>query len=101
MSRIKAKDSVHVFERVAERTTLSKRDAKRLIKEAQTAGKAYSNIPPGPLADYIKSKGTTKRVKVYQGYVFIFARTTTACITMYPIDEEVLKAQEEFDKKND
>lgn len=98
MSRIKRKNPIHVFKRAAERTDFSKREAQRLIKEAQTAGKAYGNIPPGPLADYIKSKGNTKRVKVYQGYVFIFARTSTACITMYPIPEEVLKAQDEFEK---
>lgn len=72
MSRIKRKNPIHVFKRAAERTDFSKREAQRLIKEAQTAGKAYGNIPPGPLADYIKSKGNTKRVKIYQGYVFIF-----------------------------
>lgn len=99
MSKSRVRNTDHVYKRVSERTNLSKSEAKRLIKQAQKYGKTYKKLPPGPLADYLKSKGKYKRVKIYEGYVFVFAKTSTSCITMYPIDEEIQKAQRIFDKK--
>lgn len=99
MSRTKAKNSEHSLLRAKERTDLSKSQIKQMIKEAQTAGIAYANLKEGPIRDFVKSKGTMKRVKVYKNHVFVFAKTSTACITMYPLDESLLIAQEEFDAR--
>ena len=99
MSRTKVKNSKHSYDRVKERTNLSKRETEKLMKEASRYGISAGNIPDGPLRRYIASKGDAKRVKYFKGYVFIFAKTSTSCITMYPVDEEVLKAHELVDKK--
>ena len=99
MSRTVVKNSNHSYERVKERTNLSKRETIKLMKEASRYGLSANNIPEGPLRNYVASKGNNKRVKYYKGYIFIFAKTSTSCITMYPVDEEVLKAQEMVDKK--
>lgn len=69
------------------------------MKEASRYGISAGNIPDGPLRRYIASKGDAKRVKYFKGYVFIFAKTSTSCITMYPVDEEVIRAEEEARKK--
>ena len=99
MSRTKVKNSNHSYERVKERTNLSKRETKQLMKEASRYGLSAGNIPEGPLRTYVASKGDNKRVKYYKGYIFIFAKTSTSCITMYPVDEDVLKAEEEYRNK--
>ena len=99
MSRTKVKNSNHSYARVRERTSLSKRETVKLMKEASRYGLSAGNIPDGPLRKYVASKGDAKRVKYYKGYIFIFAKTSTSCITMYPADEEVLAAQAEAEKK--
>ena len=98
MSRTKVKNSNHSYERVKERTNLSKRETKQLMKEASRYGLSAGNIPEGPLRTYVASKGDNKRVKYYKGYIFIFAKTSTSCITMYPVDEDVLKAETNKEK---
>ena len=98
MSRRRVKDSFHSFIRAKERTPLLKREIERLIWEAQRAGKSYMTLKDGPIKDFLESKSKTKRVKLYKNYVFVFARTSTACITMYPLREDLITKQEEYDK---
>lgn len=97
MSRSKVKNSEHSYQRSKERTPLYKRQAKKLMKEASRCGKAAGNLPEGPLKKYVESKGKQKRVKCYQGYIFVFAKTSTSCITFYPVKEEILEAQKQYD----
>ena len=99
MSRKRTKNSDHAYERAKQRTGMSKRQAKQMMREAQTAGVAVDNLPPGPIKNYIKKKGTHKRVKVYKNHVFVFSKTSTTCITMYPLADWLIKAQREFDSK--
>ena len=99
MSRTKIKNSAHSYERAKERTNIPKRRIKQMMKQASISGVAYGNLPNGPIKDYIGTKGNSKRVKVYMNHVFIFAKNSTACITMYPLDQELIDAQKEYDSK--
>ena len=98
MARAKVKNSNHSYDRVKERTNLSKRETIKLMKEASRSGVSAGCMKPGPLREYLEKKGDAKRVKYYKGYIFIFAKTSTSCITMYPVDESVLLAQDIFEK---
>ena len=99
MSRARVKNSAHSYDRVKERTNLSRRETIKLMKEASRYGVSAGCMKPGPLKEYLASKGDAKRVKYYKGYIFIFAKNSTSCITMYPVDEEVLRAEDIFNKK--
>lgn len=93
------KNSSHSINRARERSNLSKRKTNSLMKEASKYGLSYDHLPEGPLREYIRKRSYFKRVKLYKGHVFVFAKTSTACITMYPVDPQVLMEQEEFDKQ--
>ena len=98
MSRTRVNNSRHSYDRARDRTNLSKRAVEKLIKEASSYGVSAGSMPNGPLRRYIASKGDKKRVKYFKGYVFVFAKTSTSCITMYPADEEVIEAEKEARK---
>ena len=99
MSRAKASNHKHALERGHARLNLPRKQVERLIKEAQTAGKTYDHLPLGPIRSFIKSRGQHKRVKLYQDIVFVFSKTSTACITLYKLDEELIKKQKEYEEK--
>lgn len=99
MSRNKVKNTKHSIIRARERTDLNKKQIKNLIKEAQTAGIAAGNMRDGPIKTYLKSTGNHKRIKIYKDYVFVFNKTSTSCITLYPLKTELKEKQAEYDKK--
>ena len=47
-------------------------------------------MEPGPEKDFVSKKqqgNPHKRIKLYQGYVFVFCSTSTKCITVYPLPD--------------
>lgn len=101
MSRVKSRNTDHAYIRAAERCGLSKRRAEELMKQAQRHGIAPGNLPPSDLRDYLYDKqlSTNRRIKLYENYIFVFASTSTKCITMYPLDMSVVEKWAEKMKK--
>jgi hypothetical protein len=60
------------------------------MKEAQRHGKTYANLPEGELKNFLEArqKNQHRRIKYYNGYIFVFASTSTRCITVYPYEPE-------------
>lgn len=101
MSRNHTANTRHGTQRAVERTTnLSKRELSDMIRAASKRGLTAEMLPPGPLRTYVAQRGTKKRVKYYRDYLFIFQRTSTSLITMYPIPETVKLAQADYDQKH-
>jgi hypothetical protein len=97
MSRIKAPNTDHAYFRAAERCGWGKKKAKEMMKLAQRYGKCWQNLPPGPGRDWLQGKQEVnrRRIKYYNGYVFVFASTSTRCITVYPHDLEAESENED------
>jgi hypothetical protein len=90
MSRLKARNTNHAYFRAAERCGWDKKKAEQMMRYASKNGKAPYSLPPGPERDYLirKQQCTHRRIKLYLGYVFVFASTSTKCFTVYPMPEE-------------
>ena len=90
MSRVKATNTDHSYYRAAERCGWGKKKARDMMKAAQRYGKMYGNLPEGELRNFLKSRqvGQYRRIKYYAGYIFVFASTSTCCITVYPYPKE-------------
>ena len=89
MSRVRTQNTDHSYLRAAERCGWGKRKARDMMKAASRYGVSVGNMQPGPERDYLERKqwgNPHKRIKFYQGYVFIFCSTSTRCITVYPLD---------------
>lgn len=100
MSRQHTANTTHGIQRSRERTDLSSREVKDLIRSASRKGLTVTMLSPGPLRTYVAQRGTRKRVKYYKGYLFIFQKTSTSLITMYPVPTTVFEAQEQYDRKH-
>ena len=90
MSRVRATNTDHSYYRAAERCGWGKKKARDMMKEAQRHGKMYRNLPDGELRSFLESRqvGQSRRIKYYAGYIFVFASTSTRCITVYPYPKE-------------
>ena len=90
MSRVKATNTDHSYYRAAERCGWGKKKARDMMKEAQRHGKMYGNLPDGELRSFLETRqvGQSRRIKYYAGYIFVFASTSTCCITVYPYPKE-------------
>ena len=90
MSRVKATNTDHSYYRAAERCGWGKKKARDMMKAAQRYGKMYGNLPDGELRSFLKSRqvGQHRRIKYYAGHIFVFASTSTRCITVYPYPKE-------------
>jgi len=99
MSLDRVKNTTHGDERSGQRMNMPKRQREKLIKDASRYGKKWQNMEPGPLQDYVRTKGEYKRVKHFCGYIFIFQKNSTSLITMYPVPTEILAAQKTFELK--
>ena len=90
MSRVKVTNTDHSYYRAAERCGWGKKKARDMMKAAQRYGKMYGNLPDGELRNFLRSRqvGQYRRIKYYAGYIFVFASTSTRCITVYPYPKE-------------
>ena len=88
MSRNRTKNTSHSYLRSAERCGWDKRLAKRKMALASRYGKSWENIESIEIREYLKEKSisTHRRVKYYEGYIFVFCSTSTRCITVYPYE---------------
>ena len=100
MSRVKTQNTDHSYERAAMRCGWSRKKAREMMKLASRYGTAPGNLPEGPIKNFLAARQdfTRRRVKLYQGYVFIFCSTSTRCITVYPLPPEL---SGESEKKNE
>ena len=93
MSRIKTNNTDHSYIRAAERCGWGKKKAREMMKLASRYGISVGNVPPGPLKNFLAQKqwgSPHKRIKYYQGYIFVFCSTSTRCITVYQVPPEIL-----------
>lgn len=97
MSRKKSSNTSHVYQRAKERLNCDKSNAKLMIHNANIKGKTAHQLPDGTLKNYVLSKGTSKRIKVYKDKIFVFSKNSTRCITVYPIPKEILESEENND----
>ena len=93
MSRVKTQNTDHSYFRAAERCGWGKKKARDRMKAAQRHGKMYGNLSDGELRSFLKARqvGQSRRIKYYAGYIFVFASTSTRCITVYPYPKELEK----------
>ena len=54
----------------------------------------------GDFGSWLENKGKYKRLKVYKGYIFIFAKTSNFLYTTYKIPEEFMEEYNEKQQKN-
>lgn len=90
MSRKRQPNTDHAYFRAAERCGWTKSKAKQMMKDASRYGKSCDILEPGHLQDFIKVRqiGTNRRIKYFQGYIFVFASTSTRCYTVYKYEGE-------------
>lgn len=91
MARNKVRNTDHSYLRAAQRCGWGKRKARGMMQQASRFGISAGNMAPGPERDFLEKKqwgSPTKRIKFYQGYIFVFCSTSTRCITVYPYEEE-------------
>lgn len=94
----RVENTFHGKSRASERTSLSKKEREKLIKDASRYGKCYQNLQPGPLQTYVFFKSKNKKTKYFKNYIFVFQKTSTSLITMYPVPEKVLEDEKNFRK---
>lgn len=89
MSRIKGKrPTFHAIMRSKERTKY--KDKAQFTKQAKLASK-NGKCPldfEGEFRNYLLRRSRKKRVKVYDGYVWIFNKNSDRAITVYEIPEQ-------------
>lgn len=51
----------------------------------------------GALHYWLLQKGRYKRVKIYNGFVYVISKNSNKCYTVYPLPEEF---KEEYEQKN-
>ena len=90
MSRVRTQNTDHSYLRAAERCGWGKRKAREMMKLAQRYGKTYANLSNGELRHFLEVRqvGQHRRIKYYNGYIFVFCSTSTRCITVYPYEEK-------------
>lgn len=90
MGRTKTKNCNHAYYRASERCGWSKREADEMMRLASKRGISPYNLHDGKVKDLFvfRQLKTRRRIKIYRGFVFIFASTSTRCYTVYPLPKE-------------
>ena len=97
MSRVKTQNTDHSYLRAAERCGWGKKKAREMMKMASRYGKSYGHFADGPVKEFLEKKqfgNPSKRIKLYQNYVFVFCSTSTKCITVYPLPNTLFQRTE-------
>lgn len=92
MGLSKVANTKHSKVRALERTNLDHKGRTKLIKNACRHGKTWEMLKQGSLRNYVfdKQSRSRKKIKYYNGYLFVFQKTSTACITLYPVPKEIM-----------
>ena len=85
MGRTKTRNCLHAYFRASERCGWSVEKAKEMMRLASRKGLSPYQLENGELKDLLiyRQLKTNRRIKFYQGYIFIFASTSTRCYTVY------------------
>ena len=82
----------HAKMRIRERTELNTKERKRLFRRALDSGKSKQDIKDDSIRKFVEEVEERKaKVKIYQGYVFIYSKNKKTLYTMYQLPEELLK----------
>ena len=80
--------SKHSKQRMKERTNLNHDARKNLFQKALQYGKSPTQLKEGPIRKYLESKQWRCKVKLYNGYVFVYSKNTKILYTMYELPEK-------------
>lgn len=80
----------HAKIRFKERTDFASKDMNKICKLAIKNGLSFKQLPKGNLKKYLSVRNH-KRIKIYQGFIFFFFKTSNRLITIYPIPEQFLE----------
>ena len=75
----------HSKQRIKQRTSLNRREQKRLFRLALNNGKSAGQIEDEKLKKYIERKSKICKAKVYKDYVFIYSKNGKSLYTMYKL----------------
>lgn len=94
------KPTKHSLDRMKTRAGISnKKQAENMIKAASRKGMSIDDFPPCELKNYLLTKNSGKRVKVYKGIIYIFNKTSDRALTLYPIPEEYMEDYNKYGKQ--
>lgn len=79
--------SNHSKIRMKERTNYNHQERKTLFQKALQYGKSANDIKDKKLKTYLMSKPSCK-VKLYNGYIFIYSKNSKRLYTMYKLPDE-------------
>lgn len=88
--RIRVPNTDHAYYRASERLGWTRKHAKEMMKLANRYGKTFDHIKDKEISEFVKARqvGTRRRVKYYNGYIFVFASTSTRCYTVYEYGQD-------------
>lgn len=90
------KTSKHSRIRMRERTELNHKERRMLFKRALTLGKSVKEIKEEKIKRYLSSKQKiNSKVKLYQGYVFVYSKNSHQLYTMYKLPKRFIEGDEE------
>jgi hypothetical protein len=93
---MKIKLSNHSKKRIRERTNLNHKERRQLFRLAMLHGKCVQQIKDEKIHNYLASKQKfNSRVRLYQGYVFIYSKNSHQLYTMYKLPSELLESKGE------
>ena len=82
------KISHHASNRMRERLSLNHNERRRLFKLAMKRGKIVQKIKNQRIHDYLANKQKfNSRVRLYQGYVFVYSKNSHQLYTMYKLPD--------------
>lgn len=89
MSMKRTRNTKHSYDRSSERFGLSKSNTKLMIKNALFYGISPDKLEDEELKNKLlhKQACNRKRIKIYKNKVFVFCKTSTKCITIYPLEK--------------
>lgn len=91
------KPTDHSMQRLLERTHFTSAKTLKRVSKIGIPIERFRNYPK--LYNWLCSISPYKRVKVYEGYVFIYNLRSDRCITLYPIKDEYLEDYKDYMSK--
>ena len=90
----KIKTSKHSRIRMRERTGLNHKERNVLFRRALDNGESVKEVKDKEIKVYLASKQRmNSRVKLYQGYVFVYSKNKKQLYTMYELPERYKKKE--------
>lgn len=94
MSKRKSTPSYHSKIRLDQRTDYKQASFNKRSAYVSRYGKCPNDFD-GEFGKYLQIKGRFKRLKVFDGYIWIFSKTSNRLITIYEIPNEFKNRNEE------